>query len=112
MCCNGILLGPYFFEGKLTGETTEKGIFQRLWWIQDGAPPYKLLAVRRRLLQVFGNCVVALYYEVEWPQISSDLTQRDFFVGLFEITSICYTPLKVPKLILIEILQGQWKNVV
>ena len=27
MCGNGILLGPYFFEGKLMGETTEKGIF-------------------------------------------------------------------------------------
>ena len=70
--------------------------------MQDGAVPYKLLAVRRRLLQVFGNCVAALYYEVEWPRISPDLTQCDFFVGLFEITSICYTPLKVSMIYLRE----------
>ena len=33
----------------------ENGILQRLWWMQDGAPAYKLLVIRQRLPQVFDN---------------------------------------------------------
>ena len=33
----------------------ENGILLRLWWMQDGAPAYKLLVIRQRLPQVFDN---------------------------------------------------------
>ena len=37
-------------------------------WAQDGAPAHRLVAVRDRLNEVFGqNRVIALQYNVEWP---------------------------------------------
>ena len=41
------------------------GVFQRLWWFQDGAPVHRIKAVWYRLHEMFVNRVVALYRKVE-----------------------------------------------
>ena len=55
-------------------------LFHQLWWFQDGAPAHGTLNVRQRLRRVFGNKIVALNHEVEWPARSPDLTPCDFFL--------------------------------
>ena len=43
-----------------------EGLFRGLWWAQDGAPAHRLVAVRDRLNEVFGeNRVIALHHNVE-----------------------------------------------
>ena len=99
LCGNGSLLGPFFFQGNLNGQDylnlinesvvpameqifprQRRGAFRRVWWAQDGAPPHRLVAVRQRLAELFGNRVIAVYNEVEWPPRSPDLTPCDFFL--------------------------------
>ena len=84
LCENGTLLGPCILDGNVNGcnylqminnfnfsqlqehfNNQFDGVFQRLWWSQDGAPTYRLRAVRHRFHEMFFNCVVALYNEVE-----------------------------------------------
>ncbi len=56
-----------------------EGRFRGLWWAQYGAPAHRLVAVRDRLIDVFGNnCVIGLGHDVEWPPRSPDLTPCDF----------------------------------
>lgn len=99
LCGNGSLLGPFFFEGNLNGQAylnmindfvvpemdqifprQRRGAFRRVWWAQDGAPAHRLIAVRNRLAELFGNRVIALFHQVEWPARSPDLTPCDFFL--------------------------------
>ena len=58
------------------------GQFRHLhvWWAQDGAPAHRRRIVTDRLQQLFGNRVIALNEEVEWPPRSPDLTPLDFFL--------------------------------
>ena len=56
------------------------GAFRNLWWVQDGAPAHRLVAVRERLRELFGQRVIALYHNVEWSPRSPDLTPCDFFL--------------------------------
>ena len=55
------------------------GQFNRIWWAQDGAPPYRRRVVTERLSELFGDRVIALNRPAEWPPRSSDLTPLDFF---------------------------------
>ena len=99
LCGNGQIIGPFFFERNVNGHMYLQminhdvvpqlealfgrkvgGVFRRLWWFQDGAPAHRLVAVRDRLREVFGNRVVALNHAVEWPPRSPDLTPCDFFL--------------------------------
>ena len=58
-----------------------EGRFRGLWWFQDGAPAHRLLAVRDRLNDVFGNDrIVGLGHNTEWPPRSPDLTPCDVFL--------------------------------
>ncbi len=57
-----------------------RGVFRRVWWAQDGAPPHRLLAVRERLRELFGNRVIALHHDIPWPPRSPDLSPCDFFL--------------------------------
>ena len=60
---------------------TVEGHFRNLWWVQDGASPHRVINVRDRLNEVFGNNrVVGLGHDVEWPPRSPDLTPCDFFL--------------------------------
>ena len=101
ICGNGVILGPYFFDRNVTGivylqmlnefvfpqlvvhfgSQYWEGHFRNLWWVQDGASPHRVINVRDRLYEVFGNNrVVGLGHDVEWPPRSSDLTPCDFFL--------------------------------
>ena len=67
--------------------------------MQDEAPTHKLLAVRQRLAQVFGNRVAAIYHVVEWPPQSQDLTSCDFFLwGYLEVQVFATLPLNLDDL--------------
>ena len=58
-----------------------QGTFRNLWWVQDGAPAHRLIAVRERLRELLiGQRVIALHHNVEWPPRSPDLTPCDFFL--------------------------------
>ena len=102
LCGNGVILGPYFFDGNVNGlaylrmlnefafpqlavhfnNQFWEGLFQGLWWAQDGAPAHRLIEVRDCLNEVFGeNRVIALQHNVDWPPRSPDLTPCDFFCG-------------------------------
>ena len=101
VCGNGLIIGPYFFDGNVNGNAYLRmlnefvfpqlaehlnnqyweGGFRGLWWAQDGAPAHRLIAVRDRLIDVFGsNRVIGLGHDVEWPPRSPDLTPCDFFL--------------------------------
>ena len=94
ICGNASLVGPIFNESTLTGAKyldllTERIIpelhqiyhyrFNRLWWIQDGAPAHGSRAMREFLQGVFTDGIIALHHAIEWPPISPDLTPCDYF---------------------------------
>ena len=96
ICGNGSLIGPIFYERNLNGDVYLNMInetivpellrvygnrFNRLWWFQDGAPAHRLRIVKERLRELFGNRIVALNHDIEWPPRSPDLTPCDFFYG-------------------------------
>ena len=70
-----------------------EGLFRGLWWAQDGAPAHRLIEVRDRLNEVFGdNRVIALQHNVEWPPRSPDLTPYDFFLWGYLKNKVFTTP--------------------
>lgn len=89
------LIGPYFFEGILTGavylrflqteletllENVPLNIIRRLWYMHDGAPPHYSNDVRRYLDNVFRNKWIGRGGPVGWPPRSPDLNCLDFFL--------------------------------
>lgn len=100
ICGNGTILGPYFFDGNVNGRryldminnfavpglgrsygvNIGDNAAHHLLWIQDGATCHRTIPVRQRISQVFGQRVVALGHDVEWPARSPDLTPCDFFL--------------------------------
>ena len=100
LCGNGTMIGPFFFNGSVNGESylemlNEKVLpqllgafnnlfntdhFNQLWWAQDGAPAHNLLAVRQWLEEFFRNRIIALHHDIEWPPRSPDLTPCDYFL--------------------------------
>ena len=103
LCGNGLIFGPYFYEENVDGRAYLRmlnyfvfpelfnhfnnqyweGMFRDVWWAQDGAPAHRLLEVRDRLNETFGeNRVVGLGHNVEWPPRSPDLTPCDFLCGI------------------------------
>ena len=91
LCGNGSLLGPYFYENNVTGDSYLQMLnrmvipqlaleymvdFNRLWWAQDGAGPHRYL-----LREIFEERIIALDMATEWPPRSPDLTPCDFFLG-------------------------------
>ena len=53
-----------------------------VWWFQDGAGPHRRQIVTNRLTALFGDQVVALNRDTEWPTRSLDLTSCDFLSGI------------------------------
>ena len=105
VCGNGLIIGPYAFDGNGNGNAYLRmlnefvfpqlaehfnnqyweGRFRGLWWAQYTAHKYtaltRLIAVRDRLVDVFGNNrVIGLGHDVEWPPRSPDLTPCDFLL--------------------------------
>ena len=46
-------------------------LFNRYWWVQDGAPVHMTLNVKERLLEIFKNRIIALGHK---------LTPCDYFL--------------------------------
>ena len=68
-------------ELKLHFQRQQNGVFRHLWWAQDGATAHRLITVRNRLHEHFGDRVVALVHAVECPlPRSPDMTPCDFFL--------------------------------
>ena len=94
LCENGDMLGPFFFDGNVIGQSYlnflndeviplmtglfqnqfHENRFQRLWWAQDGAPCHGLLAVVARLNRLFVERVLSLHTSNGWPPRSPNLT--------------------------------------
>lgn len=92
---NNKLIGPYFFEGILTGQmyleflATELPVLledvdletrRNMWFQQDGAPAHFHRAVRDFLHDRFGNHWIGRGGPIAWPARSPDLTPLDFFL--------------------------------
>jgi len=42
--------------------------FERnIWWLQDGTPCHRRCMVTERLSELFGDQIVSLSQQVEWP---------------------------------------------
>lgn len=107
MCGNGRLVGPVFYENNMNGAKylnliTERIIpelhqiypnrFNRLWWIQDGAPAHRSRAVQELLHANFNNRIIALNHPIEWPPRSPDLTPCDFFLWGHLKSKVYFSP--------------------
>lgn len=98
ICAEGII-GPFFFEGNVTGESYKKmletefipvaqglGLIDGYWFMQDGARPHRTREVFDLLNEHFNDRVLGLEYEsrfnkgLEWPPNSPDLNACDFFL--------------------------------
>jgi len=66
--------------------------FRNLWWCQDGAPAHRSLRARETLRHYFGDRIVGLGHDIEWPPRSPDLTPCDFFLWGFVKSKVYVTP--------------------
>jgi transposase len=83
------IIGPYFFDESVTGESYLAMLKEFLWpkikykrmlFQQDGAPPHYSLAVRAWLNEKFPGRWLGRRGPLEWPARSPDLTPCDFFL--------------------------------
>ena len=98
---NRTIIGPFCFRQSIHGEDyldmmdeeivpalrqlrryrgRRNNQFRRIRWAQYGAPPHRRRFVTDRLVELFGDRVIALNHAVEWPHRSPDLTPLDFFL--------------------------------
>lgn len=90
-----LLLGPFIFEGRLTGDVyhdflrdelplllTEVPlhIYEHLILQQDGAPPHSSKRVKEYLNQLFPERWIGRGGPQQWPARSPDLTPLDFYL--------------------------------
>ena len=54
--------------------------------------PHRRIVVRNRLHELFGNRIVALHEDIEWPPRSPDLTPCDFFLWGYLNDRVFKTP--------------------
>ena len=91
----GGIVGPFFFEGTVTGENYLKMLkewfiprvqnhenFNAMFFMQDGAPPHFSREVRAWLHDTFPGHWIGRRGPIEWPPRSPDLTPLDFFGGI------------------------------
>ena len=50
------------------------------WYMQNSAPAHRALPVHNRLQELFGNCVVGMGHQIDWPARSPDLSPLDFYL--------------------------------
>jgi transposase len=83
------IIGPYFFDGLVTGESYLQMLQEFLWpqvkqrrliFQQDGAPAHYSLQVRKWLDQKFPDRWIGRRGPIECPARSPDLTPPDFFL--------------------------------
>lgn len=107
----GGLVGPYFFEGHVTGQSylemledlrgqmdNDPTLANIRHFMQDGAPPHYALCVREYLNFHFGEWIGRRGF-IEWPARSCDLTPCDFFLwGLLKDRVFATGPRTLPDL--------------
>lgn len=88
------LIGPFFFDENVNQESYMAMLQEHLvpalelpdlrdallYFMQDGAGPHRAREVLRRLLELFGDRLIALGANIPWPPRSPDLTPCDFFL--------------------------------
>jgi hypothetical protein len=92
------LIGPYFYEGTLTGlrfleflrnelpillENVPLQIRKNLWIQLDGAPCHNAAIVQNYLNTEYEDRWIGTYGPLQFPPRSPDLTPLDFFCGEF-----------------------------
>ena len=90
------ILGPYFIEGNMTGESYLNLLQNQLWpdlepllaangdmdpiFMQDGCPAHNAGIVQPWLFQHFGNNIIGTHAPIRWPPRSPDLKIMDSFL--------------------------------
>lgn len=102
---NNQLVGPYFYDGTLTGEryldflrNILPGLMENIpldvranmWIQQDGAPAHNANMVKNYLNDQFESKWIGTNGPVKWPPRSPDLTPLDFFLW-GHIKDVAYT---------------------
>ena len=84
--------------------------FNRVWFMQDGAPAHRRLTVKNKLQEAFGHRVIALGFDTEWPPRSPDLTPCDFYLwGQFKKNKFTKLHLHHYKFCVRELKMRSWK---
>lgn len=97
-------IGPFFFEGNVTGQSYLQLLINKIWpsisgladpdkvrFMQDGAPPHWAREVRNWLNESFEDRWMGRGSpSMPWPPRSPDLTPMDFFLWGY-IKSLVYT---------------------
>lgn len=102
---NGHLIGPYFYDGTLTGDSYLDFLgnslldllediplqqIRTMWWQQDGAPPHFARQVTEHLDEVYRGRWIGRNGPILWPPRSPDITPLDFFLWGY-LKDIVYT---------------------
>lgn len=93
--CNGSVVGPYFFDGALTGHRYRAEIlegvvdsfigdislsqYREIFFQHDGAPPHAAATATRWLGLYFPDRWIGRGSDINWPARSPDLNPMDFF---------------------------------
>ena len=92
------VIGPYFVEGRLTGqvyanflqnvlpqlrEDVPLHVHMNMWMHDDGAPPHYALCSRQVINEIFDKKWIGRDGPVVWPPRSPDLTSPDYFLWGF-----------------------------
>ena len=104
LCGNGQTIGPFFFNRNIDGlnylqminndvipqlqqhfQRQVGGAFRNLWWVQDGAPAHRMVAVRERLREFFGQRVIALYHNVDLGGVPQKNVRTTFLVNKIDM---------------------------
>ncbi|XP_060855227.1 uncharacterized protein LOC132932896 [Metopolophium dirhodum] len=90
-----ILLGPYFYDGTLSGrryldflvnqlplllEDVSLATRENMYFQQDGAPAHNAIIVKNYSNKFFPNRWIGTHGVIPWPARSPDLTPLDFFL--------------------------------
>lgn len=92
------LIGPYFFEGNVTGEVyldflqnhlpqllahIPNEIRERMWFLHDGAPVHFTRPIINFLNETYNQQWIGRGGPVPWPARSPDMTKMDFGIWGF-----------------------------
>lgn len=92
------VIGPHFFEGRVTGEIyldflqnhlpqllahVPNEIKERMWFLHDGAPVHFTRPITNFLNETYGQRWIGRGGPVPWPARSPDLTKMDYGIWGF-----------------------------
>ena len=114
-CWSGIvgdhIIGPYFFEGRLTEqvyaiflqnvlpqlmEDVPWHVRMNMWMLHDGVPPHYALYSRQMMNEIFEQKWIGRGGPVAWPPRLLDLTSPDYFLWGFVKERVMTVALTTP----------------